>query len=232
MITTDLIWGAVGFLLTIMVLSYLIGDNVFFRLATHIFIGLTAGYLAVLMIRYILLPHLIQPIVEGSLQSQLWMILPVVLILLLLLGQVPRFAWLGRIPLSFLAGVTAALVIGGAVFGTLIPQAQGVISAFDPASWVHISGQAWPGILNAVVILIGVVTTLSYFHFGQKLKLASEQDKVKRPFVFEILSKIGQVFIGISLGALFAGVFSTALLALINRLIRIGEFIMGLFGGS
>jgi len=28
---SELIWGGVGFLLTVMVLSYLIGDNFFFR---------------------------------------------------------------------------------------------------------------------------------------------------------------------------------------------------------
>lgn len=232
MITSDLMWSAVGFLLTIMVLSYLIGDNAFFRLAVHIFIGLTAGYLAVLLIRHVLLPGLIQPLLEEPGQSQLRLILPVVLILLLALGQAPRLSWLGRIPLAYLAGVTAALVIGGAVFGTLIPQTRGVINAFDPARWTSVSGQTWPSIMNAVVILIGVVGTLSYFHFGQKLKPGSRQDMGERPFILESLSKVGQVFIGISLGALFAGVFSTALLALINRLIFMAQFVMSLLEGS
>ena len=54
----------------------------------------------------------------------------------------------------------------------------------------------------------------------------------ERPFILESLSKVGQVFIGISLGALFAGVFSTALLALINRLIFMAQFVMGLLEGS
>lgn len=232
MITNEVIWGAVGFLLTIMILSYLIGDNLFFRLAAHIFIGLTAGYLAVLLIRHVLIPYLVQPLIENPGQSQLWMILPVALILLLLLGQVPRLSWLGRIPLAYLAGMTAAVVIGGAVFGTLIPQVQTVFSAFDPAGWVNVSGYAWPGIINAVVMLIGVVSTLSYFHFGRKLKLTRDEDQSKRPLIFESLGKLGQIFIGITLGAVFAGVFSTALLALINRLIQMGQFLAGLLGGS
>jgi len=62
----DLIWGAVGFLLTVMVLSYLIGDNFFFRLAVHIFIGLTTGYVAVLIIRHVFWPLLILPIQTDS----------------------------------------------------------------------------------------------------------------------------------------------------------------------
>jgi hypothetical protein len=48
--------------------------------------------------------------------------------------------------------------------------------------------------------------------------------------IFEGLSKIGQIFIGITLGAVFAGVFSSALLALIDRILIMGQFITNLIG--
>jgi predicted membrane protein len=41
--TGDLIWGIIGFLLSILVFSYLIGDNPLFRFAIHLFIGVSAG---------------------------------------------------------------------------------------------------------------------------------------------------------------------------------------------
>ncbi len=53
------IWGVIGFLLTVMVLSYLIKDSLFFRLAAYLLIGQTAGYLVVLVVNRVLLPHLI-----------------------------------------------------------------------------------------------------------------------------------------------------------------------------
>jgi predicted membrane protein len=40
----DPIGAIIGFILTIMVLSYIIGDNALFRLAIHIFIGAASGY--------------------------------------------------------------------------------------------------------------------------------------------------------------------------------------------
>src|SRR5512136_2039240 len=60
-----LIGPIVAMLLTIMVLSYLIGDNPLFRLASHLFIGVAAGYAGALAARSVLWPGLLQPIVQA-----------------------------------------------------------------------------------------------------------------------------------------------------------------------
>ncbi len=232
MTLSEVIWGGVGFLLTVMVLSYLIGDNLFFRLASHVFIGLTAGYLAVLIVHHILWPYLFTPLATHAWIDSLWLAVPVVLILLLLLSQIPKLASLGSIPLAFLIGLTAAVAIGGAVFGTLVPQAKSLIDAFDPKLWTQGPQQPWLRIMDSALMLIGAVSTLSFFHFGRKWRLDKREDSRKRPILIEGLSKVGEVFIGITLGAVFAGVFSSALLALIDRMIVIVNFITGLFGGG
>ena len=58
-----------------------------------------------------------------------------------------------------------------------------------------------------------------------------DEASTQRPGIFEGISKIGQVFIGITLGAVFAGIFSSALTALIDRILFIGQFIAQLIGG-
>ena len=218
MIPSDLIWGAVGLLLTVMILSYLIGDNLFFRLAAQLFVGLTAGYLVVLVINRIIVPILVTPLLTGTWIQRLWLLIPIVLTLLLIIGQVPRWSKLASLPLGFLAGLTAAVAIGGAVFGTLVPQSRDIIEAFDRSEWYAVPGQTWLRILDAVVMLIGTISTLSYFHFGRKFNIKNTDEAVKRPAVFEALGNVGQVFIGITLGAVFAGIFSSALVALIGRM--------------
>jgi hypothetical protein len=45
----DLIWTIVGFILTLMVFSYLFGDNPLFRLVTYLFVGVSAGFAAVMI---------------------------------------------------------------------------------------------------------------------------------------------------------------------------------------
>ena len=228
---SDWAWGLIGLILTVMILSYIIGDNFLFRLAAHIFIGLTAGYVLVLIVHQIIWPYFVMPISNGSWIQRAWMLVPLLLMLLLVISQIPRFSYLGAVPLSFLLGATAAIVIGGAVFGTLLPQIITIVGRFDPATWYAVPEQTWFKIVDAVVMLVGVVAVLSFFHFGRRKKQYSDDDKTQRPRIIESMSKIGQVFIGITLGAIFAGVFSSALWALIDRITFARTFFMGLFGG-
>jgi hypothetical protein len=48
---------------------------------------------------------------------------------------------------------------------------------------------------------------------------------VVRPVFLEGIGSIGQIFIGITFGALFVGLFSSALIALISSLSEIIDFI-------
>jgi CBS domain containing-hemolysin-like protein len=225
------LWGLVGFLLTVMVLSYLIGDNFFFRLASALFVGLTAGYSAVLILDQILGPHLWNPLISGSWPTRLLTLVPLILIGLLALSQFSRFTKLGTIPLAFLGGLVAALTIGGAVFGTLVPQAEAVINRFDLELWRGGKASAWVQIVEALIMLLGTVTTLSYFHFSRRKPTTPGEKLSERPKIMVGLGKMGQVFIGITLGAIFAGVFSTALFALINRISFITQFFARWIGG-
>lgn len=229
----ELIWGMIGLLLTVMVLSYLIGDNLFFRLAASIFVGVTAGFLTVLIAHQILWPYLLQPLISGTLYQRLWVLIPLILSFLLIISQFPKLTGAGRIPLAFLAGLTAAITIGGAVFGTMIPQIRSVVNSFDPAVWYAAPGRPWMRIVEAGLMLIGVIGSLSYFHFGRRFKhIPGSSNDDTRPRLFEALSKVGQVFIGVALGAVFAGIFSSALLAMIDRVWLIGYWINYWFGGG
>lgn len=228
----ELIWGLVGLLLTVMVLSYLMGDNLFFRLAGYLLVGVTAGFLTVLLINQILWPYLLQPVILGTWNDRLWVVIPLLLALLLIMSQFPKFAGAGRIPLAFLAGLTGAIVIGGAVFGTLIPQLRAVVDAFEPSGWTTTPGLPWMRILEAFIMLVGVVGTLSYFHFGRRRQQDQTPGDLARPAFLETLSKVGEIFIGIALGVVFAGIFSSALLAMIDRLWFIGQFVGRLMGGG
>jgi len=225
----DFAWSLVGFLLTVMVLSYLIGDNIFFRFASALFVGLTAGYLTLLIIQYILAPLLWVPIVSGGWGPRLWTLIPLGLMVLLGLSQVPKLSKLGSIPLAFLAGLVAAVTVGGAVFGTLVPQSAALINPFDLEAWKGPGN--WLQGVDAVIMLIGAVTTLCFFHFGRRKLDHPGIETNQRPKAIEALSMAGQIFIGLTLGAVFAGVFSSALLALIHRVAFIGQFIARWLGG-
>jgi hypothetical protein len=203
----DLITGGISFLLTLMVLSYLIGDNPAFRVAVYIFIGVAAGYAAAVTWRQVLYPQLIVPLATGNLLA----IIPLVLGLLLLLKISPRTSRLGTPSMAFLVGVGAAVAIGGAVMGTIFPQTWASMKVFDLTA----AGQYWlERLVEAIFILVGTVATLVYFHFGAK----ATPGGLQRGKLVSGLSWLGRIFIAITFGVIFAGVFMAAMTALIKSL--------------
>jgi hypothetical protein len=127
----DLIWTIVGFLLTLMILSYIFGDNVLFRLATYLFVGVAAGYVALTVAVQVLGPKLFVPLITGTFEQKMLTLVPLILGLLLLLKMFPRLARLGNISMAYLIGVSAAVMVGGVVVGSLIPQVVATVNLFD-----------------------------------------------------------------------------------------------------
>ena len=80
---------------------------------------------------------------------------------------------------------------------------------------------------NGAVVLLGTILTMVYFHFGAKPKA---DGSMRRSGLIEIAAWMGRIFIGITLGAIFAGVYAAALTALIERIASIINFITTLFG--
>lgn len=206
----DILWTVVSFLLTLLILSFVFGDNPLFRVAAYLFVGVSAGYAAVLLIYQVLWPFLVVPMVAGN-----WITaVPLALGLLLVFRLAPSLSRVGNISMAYLVGAAAAVAIGGAVIGTIIGQTRGVIQAFDAGSGAP-GASAAVRLAEAVIMLLGTATTLVYFQFSAR---AGVGQSPQRPPVVEALARIGQVFIAITLGALFAGVTIAALTALIERL--------------
>jgi hypothetical protein len=231
-ISLDLIAGVIGFLFTLLIFSYVLGDNPLFRIATYIFVGVSSGYIAAVALWQVIIPRLIYPLMtaisSGSILN-LEVILPLSIISIgaLMLLVFPRQTGLGRIVLAFLVGVGAAVTIAGALIGTLIPQVTGTIDVFD----LNIASAQNIGFIeaisNGVIILAGTVFTLTYFHFGARPK---PDGSMRRFGLIEVMAWVGRVFIGIALGAVFAGVYAAALTALIERISSLIKFITDFLG--
>lgn len=216
----DFIGLALGFLLTILVFSYLLGDNPFFRLAVHIFIGVSAAYVALVTINNVLIPRMIVPLVEGSQGERLLSLLLFIPSLFLFLKVTPLRKF-GNWSVAILVGIGAAAAVGGAIAGTLFPQILGTINSVDPSTFA-VAGNRWMQIFNGIIVVLGTLATLIHFHFGtQDIPGRSDQ---RLPLI-EKISQIGRVFLSITFGALYAGVFLTALAALVDRLSFVWDFL-------
>ncbi len=215
----DLIAGFVAFLLTLFIFSYLIGDNPLFRIAVYIFVGVSAGYVASVVWRQVIWPDLFIPLITGTITQKPLLFIPLILSALLLTRVSPRLTQLGMPTMALLVGVSAAVAVGGAVTGTLFPQIGATINMFDTHSATS-AAQLAEMLINGVWILAGVTTTLVYFHFGAR---TTSDGSVRRFALIELIAFVGSIFLAITLGVLFAGVYSAALTALIDRFYFFGS---------
>lgn len=208
-VLSETTWMIISFVLTLLVFSFLLGDNPFFRFVSALLIGITAGYLLVVIIYQVVLARLVVPL----LQSPRSAIVPLLLSALLLTKLSPRLARLGNLPMALLVGVGAAVAVGGAVLGTLFPQVKGALSFFASAL-IQPGSSAAMNIAEGVFFLVGTIATLLYFTQFSRRKPQSE---AKPHWLAAIVSAIGKTFIAITLGAVFAGVLTAALTALVER---------------
>ncbi len=72
-------------------------------------------------------------------------------------------------------------------------------------------------------VLLGVIGTLVYFHFGARQQA---DGTAKRNILVNILAWIGRIYIAITFGVLFAGVYMAALTALIERMDALRSYIL------
>ena len=221
---TDIIGGFVAFFLTLMALSYFLGDNVLFRIVTSIFIGVAAGYAAVIVWYNVLLPHLILPLL-GDRTQLLFALVPLILSGLLLTKLSPRLTPWGNPAMAYLAGVGAASVIGGAITGTIVPQVWASMNVLLLPPTQESISVPWLPMVNGVILLVGTVTTLAYFHFGARP--GANRPPARLPWI-EASARIGQVFVAVALVAIFAGVLAASIGALVVRVEALLSFVLSL----
>lgn len=227
----DLTWVgyALGVILTLVVLLYLIWpNNPLFRMVIYAFIGIAAGYVAVLVVFQVLWPRIGNMVFSTNVVYNIIGLVTLVLGLLLFFKLSPRLSAIGTIPVAILAGIGGAVAVGGAVFGTLFGQMNGTFAQFPSIGAAFAQPEQFFTLLGGLLTLVGVICTLVYFQFsvpGTKETASTPEAAVRRALPLEIMAVVGQVFIGITLGSIFAGVFTAAISTLVERLGFIIDFV-------
>jgi hypothetical protein len=176
-------------------------------------VGVSAGYVAVIAFYQVILPYLIFPLWNAPMIEKGLLLIPLILSALMLMKISPRLGWLGGPAVAYLVGVSTAVAIGGAVLGTIFPQTAAAIEPFnilDPNQ-----NNPVESLFNGLVMLIGTIGTLAYFHFGARRQA---DGSVKRNRLIAVFAWVGQLFVALTFGVLFAGVYAAALTALIERI--------------
>ncbi len=221
----ELLGTLLAVVLTLMVFSYILGDNFLFKLATHIFVGVAVGY-AIIIIGY---QVLIPTIITGDPSTAPALLLCLLLIFKIRPNQSNFTSSLGNIALAFILGVGAALALGGALFGTLLPQINDTTAiSLNLNHYQNSSAEAglvdW---LNNIIIVLGTIGTFFYFTFAVRAQGAL--GGFREGFV-RFWAGMGRLMLIFTLGALFANTFSAKVALLISRLQFLADKIPQLLG--
>lgn len=202
------VWVAAA--LTLFIFSFLYRENPFYRFAEHLFVGVSAGYYIVLNFWTVLVANLWDPL-AGAFDGRHgapfaahpgdyrgFLLLPALLGLLLFSRFVARYAWVARWSLAVIIGVYAGLKTTGFAQSDFVAQVQGSI---QPLWTGH-----WGSSVNAVIFLVGLVTSLLFFYFSREHKGALGS-----------ASRVGVFFLMISFGAGYGYTVMSRISLLIGR---------------
>ena len=218
-LSTDFgVWLAA--LLTLCILSFLYKDNPLYKLAEHLFVGISAGYYIVLNFWNVVIPNLYDPLMRaftgrdpatgqavvqaggpfvGTLGDyRAWLLVPALLGVLLFTRMVSKLEWVSRWSLAMIIGVYAGLKTTGFAQGDLVAQVQGSLQPL----W---TGELWSS-FNAIVFTVGLITSLLFFFYSREHKGA-----------LGIAARTGIVFLMVGFGAGYGYTVMSRLSLLIGR---------------
>lgn len=224
----DFIGVIVGAAVTLVIFSYLLGDNVLYRWMLALLVGSGTGYVMGVVVKTILLDWLFAAREATTLVTQIYYFVPIFLGILLLFKSfsssklLRRLSVLGNIPMGYLLGTGAGVAIGGALLGTLFPQIVTTSAA------VTLDNLPW-GLVQGVVMLGGTIAALLVFSpraTGKNGEItATTAERAS------LLRRVGEFFIIVALAAAFAGAITTGLTLWVERWSALLRAAFSLIGG-
>ncbi|MBS4014939.1 MAG: hypothetical protein KGZ86_00650 [Candidatus Latescibacteria bacterium] len=190
-------WIWVSAILTLGIFSFLYKENPFYRVCEHLFVGISNGYSITFVWHRVLMPALIDPVAQGQ---RLWLIPIAIVGALYFTRFIPKVSWLVRIPIAIVMGYGAGASIPRAIDASIVQQVRATI--ITRSTFESVYNGIW-----AVVILVGVIATISYFFFSRE-----------RKGIFKPLSYTGIIFIMLGFGASFGYTVMARISLLIGRL--------------
>jgi hypothetical protein len=206
-------WVATG--LTLLIFSFLYKDNPLFKLAEHLYVGVSVGYTIVKAYDTVLIHLVVKPMVE---QGEISLLIPVAIGMLMLTRYVPKAAWMSRYAFAFIVGMGAGLAIPRTISSFILKQVEDTIrpllslAGSDGVTFsMNLLNPA--SNLNAIIILLGVTSVLFYFFFS-----------IEHTGVGKAVARTGIIFLMISFGAAFGYTVMARMSLLIGRLTDLIEY--------
>lgn len=159
------IWVWIAAVLTLFIYSFLYRDNVFYKFAEHLFVGVSVGFSISVVwqnafIRKVFDPLFIAKIYIVDGHFHLWpflaIVIPTLMGLLMLSLFTKKQAWLIRIPIAFVVGASSGMAVPATFQAYIFKHMENTL-------YVTLS-------ISTFIMIVGVIATLIYFFFSKEHK--------------------------------------------------------------
>jgi hypothetical protein len=203
MTTAQLLWQTLAAILTLCVFSFLYKDNPFYKFAERLVAGVAAGFWTMLVFHTNFYDKVIL-----TMQNRQWAyIVPI----LLGIGMWTRFSkkwsWISRYSIAFYIGISTGVSVTVYMYTYVFRQLSATIIPFSS--------------INNVLIIVGVLCALFYFFFSKA-----------HTGTFGMVSRIGIYTLMIGFGATFGLTVMGRVALLVQRVLFLRGYVLGLFGAG
>ena len=165
-------------ILTLCIMSFLVGDNPFYKTAEALVVGASAAYWMVYSFYTGIVDKLLVNLWPGLVRSWTtpgladdyhwhWIyIIPLILSIMLVCRLLPSGGWIARWPLAFIIGATAGFRLLAHLESDFLLQIKGTITSLWAVNAAD-QFQFWPSV-SAIIILLSVLACLVYFFFSME----------------------------------------------------------------
>ena len=200
--------------LTLAMYSFLYQDNPIFKLAEHLYVGISVGYIIIQTYYNNLLPNLIKPLIFGETQKGMvgrtLLIIPAFFGVLMLSRFIPKYSWLSRWAIAFIVGMGAGMIIPHVLKTFIFAQAKSAIAPLSAKAMFLGEGvEGFWGVVGAwspILALVGVLCVLIHFLFS-----------VEHKGPVKVASRTGITFLMVAFGAGFGYTVMARMSLLIGR---------------
>jgi len=207
-------------ILTLVLFSRVWQNNRAFRWAAHLLLGAWLGYIVAVMLRQVLWRLVFRPFLQmPAAHPEVLITFVLMLLLTLRLSSHPALRSWGILPLGMLAGGGSALILAGALRGSLLPQ------LLIPAQ-LHFFSDTLPWWDAAAVTAATLATIGIIMYFGRRDLNAPSS------LLVDGMALLGYYVLMISFGAVLATTAGARITLLIDRVQYILTLIQHLIGLS
>ncbi len=159
----DILWTLLAAFITLAIFSFLYRDNPLYKLAEHIAVGISVGFVVVTSYNNVFKPKVWDMILH---QGQLDYLIPLFFGLILFTRFVPKIGWLSRWAIAFYIGGFSGLSIPSTIEGRVLGQAEATIRSLVTIDATKGFYHNFLASVDATFLVVGTLACLVFFLFS------------------------------------------------------------------